>query len=256
MKDNFENQASFSIQSDRYARYRPSYPPELFAYLASVSATQERALDCATGNGQAAIAIADYFAEVVAVDASPEQIQQAIAHPRVRYAVSAAETLDFPARSFDLITVAQALHWFDLPAFYRRVRYLAKPQGAIAVWAYGLPSISPSADAIIQKFLLDPIDPYWGPGNRLIFDRYRSLDFPFVELSPPAFAINVQWTLDQLLGYFGTWSALKRYKASERADPMPALKTELERVWGANQPKTATMDLYLRVGRLPPEKPY
>lgn len=256
MSENLENCNSFALQSDRYAQYRPTYPQALYDYLASLCETRERALDCATGNGQAAIALADYFTEVIATDRSPEQIREAIAHPRVRYTVSAAETLDFPTRSFDLIVVAQALHWFDRPAFYQRVRHLTQPNGAIAVWAYGLFKISPQIDATIQEFLLNPIDFYWAAGNRLIFEQYRSLDFPFIELSPPTFTLTVQWTLDRLLGYVGTWSALKRYQAETRIDLISHLRSKLERVWATDRLQRVTMDLYLRVGRVAGELQY
>ncbi|RMF23982.1 MAG: class I SAM-dependent methyltransferase, partial [Cyanobacteria bacterium J083] len=199
MNNNLSNQDSFSVQSDNYAKYRPHYPATLFAELASLCASKQRALDCATGNGQSAIALTKHFKEVIATDVSQQQIAQAITHPQVSYLVVAAEKLDFPAAYFDLITVAQAIHWFNLPEFYQKVKYIGKPGAIIAAWAYDLFKINNQIDEIIQDILLKPIEAFWAEGNKLISAKYQSIDFPFTEISLPTFQLQVEWNLAQLL---------------------------------------------------------
>jgi SAM-dependent methyltransferase len=254
----------FSSASDRYAAYRPDYPAALFAWLAGLcprsgtsprpgtSTERDTAWDCATGSGQAALGLAPYFRQVVATDASTEQIRHAAPHPGIDYRVAPAEASGLAGHSIDLVTVAQAAHWFDLPRFYAEVARVLKPGGVIALWGYGRMMLPGEMDVPLLHFYADTVGPYWPPERKLIDDAYRSLDFPFAEIQPPAFAIEVEWTLSRLLDYLSTWSAVKRYQAARGHDPLPALMRELEPLWGdASAAKKLQWPLFLRVGRCP-----
>jgi len=239
----------FSSASDRYAAYRPDYPAALFAGLANLCAERELAWDCATGSGQAALGLAPHFRRVVATDASAEQIRHAEPLPAINYRVAPAEASGLADCSADLVTVAQAAHWFDLPRFYAEVSRVLKPGGVLALWGYGRMVLPGKMDAPFLRFYAETVGPYWPPERALIEDAYRSLDFPFAEIQPPPFAIEVEWTLPRLLDYLSTWSAVKCYQAAQGRDPLTALMAELQPVWG--DPETAQKlqwPLFLRVG--------
>lgn len=245
-----DNVHTFSLQSAQYARYRPSYPDALFAYLNRLVQRHDRAWDCATGNGQCAIGCADYFKRVDATDISEAQLRHAVSHPRVRYCVGAAEDAPFESDSFDLIIVAQAIHWFNLERFYRECLRLLRPGGVLAVVGYTFLEVTPEIDGLITENLLSPIDRFWAEGNRLIMNAYRDLPFPFAEIpNVPSFAIEVEWSLEQLLAYLRTWSAVKRYVVEIGSDPVSTLARELKKAWGGSETKTVKMPLVLRVGR-------
>ena len=250
MAAEIENRETFSQGSEAYAKHRPRYPGELFTYLASLCPSHERALDCATGNGQAAVDLAEHFDSVIGIDSSREQIEQAIQHPRVKYCVCRAEELIFTQQRFDLVTIAQALHWFELSSFYNCVKKVTKPGGIIAAWGYGYIMISDEIDKIIDNVLLKRIEPYWAPGNLVILEKYRSIEFPFEEISPPVFGMKIEWNLQQLVGYLGTWSAVKKYSAVEGINPIHTLEKELSRVWKSGEIVTASMELSFRLGRI------
>lgn len=240
----------FSDKSDLYAQARPKYPAPLFRYLAEQSRETTRAWDCGTGSGQAAVALADYFRAVDATDVSREQIANATPHPRVTYAVQPAEATGFPDAAFDLITVAQALHWFDLDKFWPEVRRTLKPGGIFAAWAYGWPHISPAVDAVLQRELLDPIRPYWAEQNRLVWSGYRDIPFPFDELAVPRIEMTLQWNLAELLAYLGTWSATRCYVEANGAGVLDHLSANITVAWGdTDARKPVLMDFYLRAGR-------
>lgn len=241
----------FSSASDRYAAYRPDYPAALFAWLAGLCAEHDLAWDCATGSGQAALGLAPHFRRVVATDASAEQVRHAAPHPLIDYRVAPAEASGLADHGVDLVTVAQAAHWFDLPRFYAEAARMLKPGGAIAVWGYGRMLLPGEMDALFQRFYAETVGPYWPPERALIDDAYCSLDFPFTEIQPPAFAIEVEWTLPRLLDYISTWSAVKRYQAARGHDPLPALLAELRSLWGDPEAARALQwPLFLRVGRV------
>jgi SAM-dependent methyltransferase len=248
----------FSSASDRYAAYRPDYPAALFAWLAGLcprtgtSTERDTAWDCATGSGQAALGLAPHFRRVVATDASAEQIRHAESHPRIAYRVAPAEASGLADRNVDLVTVAQAAHWFDLPRFYAEAAHVLKPGGVIALWGYGRMVLPGEMDALFQRFYAETVGPYWPPERALIDDAYRSLDFPFTEIQPPAFYIEVEWTLPRLMAYLSTWSAVDRYQNARGHDPLPALMTELEPMWGdPGKARCLQWPLFLRVGRNP-----
>jgi SAM-dependent methyltransferase len=196
------------------------------------------------------LGLAAHFRQVVATDASAEQIRHAAPHPAIAYRVAPAEVSGLADHSIDLVTVAQAAHWFDLPRFYAEAARVLKPDGVIALWGYGRMVLPAEMDAPFLRFYAETVGPYWPPERALIDDAYRSLAFPFAEIGAPAFAIEVAWTLPRLLDYLSTWSAVKRYRAAQGRDPLPALSAELAHFWGdARAAKTLQWPLFLRAGR-------
>lgn len=240
----------FSGHAADYTRYRPAYPRALFAWLAQQASGHGLAWDCATGNGQAALGLAEFFDTVIATDASANQIAAASPHPRLRYAVAPAEATALDAHSVDLVTVGQALHWFDFPAFYAEVARVLKPGGVLAAWSYGLMQVSPAIDAAVWR-LYEPITgAYWPPERRYVEAQYRTLPFPCAEITPPPFAMAAPWTLEQLMGYLGTWSAVQRYRQATGRDPLALIADELAVAWGEADTRQVVWPLSLRVGRL------
>lgn len=244
------NIQTFSVQSGHYARHRPAYPARLFAYLSSLSEQHDLAWDCATGNGQAALSAADYFARLEATDISEEQIRHHLPHLRVAYHVCSAEHAPFGANVFDAVFVAQAAHWFNLERFYAEALRVLKPKGVLAVWGYGLFAIEPEIDRALAEDLFKPIDSFWAEGNRQLMRGYATLPFPSAEIQGPAFAMAVEWNLPQLAAYLRTWSAVKRYAAHFGNDPVTQLEATLAPLWGAPEKVRAVhMPLFLKVGR-------
>jgi len=241
----------FSKGAAGYATYRPSYPDALFRWLADQSPARALAWDCGTGSGQAAAGLARYYTRVIATDASAEQLRQAAPVANVEYRVASAERSDLDDHCADVITAATAVHWFDRPRFYAEVKRVAKPGGILAVWIYYLMSIDPAIDAVIYDFYRGPVGPYW-PGERALVDeRYRTIDFPFEELSPPAFAMSADWTLPQVLGYLRTWSAVGRYVEATGSDPIAELAPTLATLWSdPEKSRPVWWPLHARVGRV------
>jgi len=248
-----DNIHTFSQEPGRYARHRPVYPRELFELLNTLAQGHAAVWDCATGSGQAALACADFFERVEATDLSLEQLRHAAPHPRVRYQVCRAEQAPFANESFDLLSVALALHWFDLKQFYAEARRVLKPGGLLAAWGYGFFSIQPEIDSLISRDLFEPLDPFWAQGNRLLMAGYRDLPLPFDEITGlPEFVIRLDWNLEQLLAYLRTWSAVKRYVAEVGSDPVSRLENSLKALWESPaEVKLVQMPLFLKVGRRP-----
>ncbi len=240
----------FSTASERYAAFRPDYPADLYAWLAGQCRERATAWDCATGSGQAARGLAPHFRQIVATDASAEQIRNAMPHAGVDYRVTPAEASGLSDSSIDLVTVAQAAHWFDLPRFYAEVKRVLKPGGVLALWGYGRMVLPGELDASFLRFYAETVGPYWPPERALIDDAYRSLAFPFDAIATPPFAIRVEWTLPRLIAYLSTWSAVKRYQAGRGDDPLPVLQEELAPLWGdPERARALDWPLFLRVGR-------
>jgi SAM-dependent methyltransferase len=242
----------FSGHAADYARARPTYPDALFAWLAAEAPGRALAWDCATGNGQAAVALAAYFEEVFATDASGSQVANAVPHPRVRYAVAPADVVPLADGTVDLVTVAQAAHWFDLPRFFAEAVRVLRPGGLLALWGYGLMRVAPGVDPLIDRFDREIVGPWWPPERRLIDERYASIALPLPDVAPPPFEMHVDWDLEGLLAYVGTWSSVHRHRADRGEDPMLWLRSALAAVWG--EPSTVrrvTWPLFLEVGRRP-----
>jgi ubiquinone/menaquinone biosynthesis C-methylase UbiE len=247
------NIQTFSLGSDQYVKHRPQYPEELFLFLNEISKQHDYAWDCATGNGQAAISCAKYFSHIEATDISVEQIQHCIVHPKINYSVRPAEHTLFDDFSFDLIVVAQAIHWFNQEQFFREAERVLKPNGVLAAWGYGFLEIEYEIDDIITKNLQEPIDRFWASGNRQVMAGYRDLALPFDEINiQKTFAMKVEWNLQQLLAYLRTWSAVKLYSAELGHDPVDQLETKLKTVWKEpDKTKLVQMPLFLKVSRKP-----
>lgn len=252
MAGNFKDH--FSIAASDYARFRPQYPDELFAWLAQQCSQADLAWDCATGNGQAAGALAGYFRAVVASDASSAQIDKAMAHPRVRYWVAPAEASGLPDNSVDLLTVAQAAHWFDLGRFYAEARRVLTPGGVIALWCYGSGYFDlPALQAVFDDFYSNTLGAYWPPERAMIESGYRDLEFPFAEIQVPEFAMHMDLDLPALIGYLGTWSATNRYRQDTGINPLPKLQEAFAEHWGEPESmQRLHWPMHLRVGSCRP----
>jgi SAM-dependent methyltransferase len=241
----------FSAGSAAYAAHRPRYPEALVAFLADVAPARDLALDCACGSGQLSVPLARRFAQVVAMDASAAQIAEATAHPNLTYRTAPAERSGLPEECADLVTVAQAAHWLDLPAFYAEVRRVAKPRGIVALITYGMMEVTSEAGSVVGDFYGRVLDPYWPPERRLVEDGYRGLPFPFAEIAAPPLAIEAALSLDDLVGYVGTWSALREARRATGSDPLPAFREALARAWGEPAARRGIRwPLSLRVGRV------
>ncbi|HYH43912.1 MAG TPA: SAM-dependent methyltransferase, partial [Burkholderiales bacterium] len=157
-----------------------------------------------------------------------------------------------PAASVDLVTVAQAVHWFDFDRFHAEVRRVAVSRAIIAVWCYGMHRLDDAAiDAALDRFYEDVVGPYWPPERRFIDEGYRTIPFPFEEIAPPGFEMVETWSLPRLLGYLRTWSATSRYREVHGTDPVAALGEELAALWGSEgEMKRVRWPLALRVGRV------
>jgi ubiquinone/menaquinone biosynthesis C-methylase UbiE len=240
----------FSARADEYARRRPRYPAALFEYLASVTVSHERAWDCATGNGQAALGLAPYFDEVVATDASQGQLENAVQHPNVIYRQARAEESGLESGSMDIVTVAQAVHWFDVEAFFAEAQRVLKPGGVCAVWTYALTQVSPEVDKIISDFYHNVVGPYWPREFAIVNDGYRSLAFPFEELEHPDLTIELEWTMHDLLAFVATWSPVRRYIEANGDDPIELIREAMGEAWGdPDKPKRVVWPIRMRVGR-------
>jgi len=244
----------FSSVAANYADFRPNYPPALFSWLATLTSGHQLAWDCAAGSGQASLDLTRHFDRVVATDASAPQIAVAQPHPQVEYRVAPAEASGLADASVDLITVAQALHWFDLDRFYTEAKRVLKPAGVIAVWTYGVLLVDdPQINERVQVFYRDTVGPYWPPERRHVETGYRELPFPFPEIAAPSVNMETPWNLPQLLGYLRSWSATGRYVAARGSDPVAALAQELEPLWGdPGRSRAMSWPLSLRVGRQAP----
>ena len=224
----------FSVQAADYAKFRPHYPTELFDYLSDIAPDNEIAWDCATGNGQAAVALASKFRNVIATDASEKQIKNAARHERIDYRVVTAEKSGIDSGKIDIITVAQALHWFALDLFYAEAKRVLKPQGVLAVWGYNLLRIAPDVDNVINHFYEEIVGPYWPPERRVIEKGYAHLAFPFAELDPPQFRMEAYWSLERLQGYLRTWSATQRFIAENLKTQRRRL-SQISKIFGATR---------------------
>ena len=249
----------FSAQSRQYAQYRPTYPQELAAFLARAAPGRDVAWDVATGQGQAARLLTAEFRRVLATDASGAQLASAESCERVEFRVAEAADSGLVDHCADLVTVAQAAHWFDLDTFYAEVRRTLRPQGVVAIWGYVLLQTHDARiDRVVQDFQDTGVGPYWPKGREILEAKYAALPFPFEPVAAPPFFMRVRWTRDDLLGYVGSWSAVARYRqqhseagrSARDSDPIPAFLDELSRVWPREKVIDIEWPLYMRVGRV------
>lgn len=239
----------FSGHAAGYRDARPHYDAALFAWLAAQVRSHKLVWDVGCGNGQASVALAPHFERVIATDPSAQQIANAQACDNVEYRVEPAERSSLADASADVVTVAQALHWFDLEHFYAEVRRVLKPGGLIAVWTYAHTRIAPALDTIVDRLYTDIVGAYWPPERRHTENGYASLPFPFKEMAVPPFALVAQWNLTQFLAYLRTWSSTQRYIKTNGDDPVTALEAEFAMAWGeATQVRAVSWQLAVRAG--------
>ena len=243
----------FSRLAAAYASFRPHYPRALFEFLAGCCPRRELAWDCACGSGQATIDLAQHFNAVLATDASAAQIAAALARANVRYRVADATASGLPSDSTDLVSVAQALHWFDLEPFYAEARRVLRSGGVLAAWSYGVLHVAgEEIERCVQHFYWDTVGAYWPPERRLVEEGYRSLPFAFAEMTAPSFEMQEDWSLPQLIGYVRSWSASARYLEKNAVDPAAVLEAQLAAVWGnADELRRVRWPLSLRMGLKP-----
>lgn len=237
----------FSGHAGDYRQFRPDYPQALFSYLAGIAPTRERAWDCATGNGQAAVSLASWFGDVIATDASAEQVASATVVDGVSYRVASAENSGISTESIDLVTVAQALHWFDLEGFANEVQRVLKPGGILACWTYDLLRITPELDALTAQLYGPVLKEYWPAERKLIDSGYRTITLPLKELPAPDFVMTSRWGLDHLLGYLATWSAVKRCQRATGADAVAQMADQFREAWGDTDKRQVEWPLSVRI---------
>lgn len=242
MKDNF------SAQAVSYAQFRPGYPDALIEYIASFATEKHLALDLATGSGQVAHKLARHFDKVFATDISQKQLAQAAKAENIVYKCEPAESTSFEDNAFDLITVAQAVHWFDFSIFYKEAYRIIKPDGVFAVLGYGLPTTNGRTDKILQHFYRDIVGPYWDAERKFVDEGYRTIPFPFKEIETVDWSESHIWSIEHLTGYLETWSATQHYYKKTGINPVDLIRHELSLVWESTD-KRVTFPLLLRIGR-------
>ena len=242
----------FSKQAKGYAQHRPLYPEAMFNYLASLAPSKETAWDCGTGNGQAALALAESFQRVIATDASAAQIESAFPHERIEYRIEPSEKTTIPSHSVDLITVGTAVHWFDFDPFYAEVFRVGKQNGILAVWTYYFPIIEPEIDHWLEHFYWDTLSGFWPERIHYLEERYVTLPFPFEEIKPPEFEMIATWELDNMAGFLASWSAVRKLVEVQGEAVFDEAIKELERIWKKGTTKREIRwPLHFRIGKLP-----
>ena len=244
MKDNF------STQANSYSKYRPYYPPAMIEYIVSFVSNNNSALDVATGNGQVAGELAQYFKQVYATDISEKQLENAIQADNILYKNERAEHTSFGDSQFDLITVAQAIHWFDFDAFYKEVYRILKPDGVFAVLGYGLFTAEGEVGKLLKHFYEDITGPYWDAERRYLDENYTTIPFPFEEMETKQFVNEFTWTFEQLTGYLETWSAVQHYIKQNKTNPVDLIRDDLKEYWEKGDRKV-TFPLLLRIRTIP-----
>ena len=245
MKENF-----FSPIASDYARFRPTYPPELYAFLAAVAPGRSVAWDCATGSGQAAHGLVAHFERVEATDISGELLAQAVPHAHITLRQADALRSGLGDASVDLVTVANAMHWFHGEAFAQEVRRVLRPGGVIAAWSYAFTEVSPEVDRITRRLHSEIVDDFWIGPNRLVEHGYKDLHFPFAPVVAPAMAMHTRTDLHGLEGYMRTWSASVKYRKHHGVDPVSLVHADLLAAWGdPGQERDVRWQLNLKVGR-------
>jgi ubiquinone/menaquinone biosynthesis C-methylase UbiE len=242
----------FSGHADAYARHRPRYPNEMFAWLASLGAGRARAWDVGTGSGQVAVALAEHVDRVVATDASGDQLAHAMRHERVEYRNEPADRSSLPDASVDLITAGAAAHWFELDGFYREVQRVGKRGSIIALFSYGPRDLADAIDPIVHRFQEEVLAGFWPERIQYVHERYATLPFPFEEIPAPPFSMTAEWSLAELMAFLETWSASQRYLQERGTRATDAIAPELTRAWGddPDRPRLFRCPLFMRAGRV------
>lgn len=242
----------FREQAKLYAEYRPDYPAALFDFVATLAPQRQLAWDCATGNGQAAVALADHFEHVIATDVSAEQISHARPHPRIEYRVAAAEHSGLPDACADVVTITQALHWLNFDRFYAEVRRVLTPGGAIVATVYADAYLDePEINSILQHYSKVVVGPCWPPEREFVDESYRNLPFFFAELPTPQLTLEHHWNLAELAGYLRSWSATVRYTKQHGRNPVDEFEVAMRAHWSKpQQPRLVRWPFVIRAGHV------
>lgn len=241
----------FDRGGEAYARFRPDYPAALAEFLGSISGNRNLAVDVGCGSGQLTTQLADQFEQVIGLDPSADQLAQAKADARILYRCSPAEEMAAPDQRANLVSAAQAAHWFDLPRFYREVRRVCMPDGVLALVSYGMLRLEGALDERFVRFHGQEIGPYWPKERQWVDSGYAGLPFPFDELPTPSLEIRKVWTLEDLLGYISTWSAVRRAREACQEKVLGEFAADLSGLWGNPlQPREVRWPIRLRVGRV------
>ncbi len=241
----------FSGHAEDYSRYRPNYPGALFRWIADRAPGHDSVWDCATGNGQAAEGLATHFRHVYASDASETQIANASSAPNIDYFVATAYRSGLPADSLDVVTTAQALHWFDFHAFYDEAKRVLRDNGLLTAWCYTYPRDGEAISRILKRYWSEIVGPYWPPERKFVDEKYRTIPFPFRDVKHQTFEAVASWDLPRLLGYLGTWSGAKQYARETGEDPVDTIREQLTDLWEAPGVKrTIRWPVHLVSGRV------
>lgn len=241
----------FSGHAGVYAQNRPTYPDELFDYITSFVARKEAAWDCATGNGQAATRLANYFTTVQATDISEAQLSKAVQKANITYQVAPAESTPFPDDTFDLVTIAQAYHWLNWKLFRDEVLRVARDGAVVAAWTYyTMLSDDASLQRLYTHFYNDIIKPYWDYERRYVDDRYQTVEFDYEPLPSQPFHTELKWTKAQFKGYLESWSGVQRYMETHHTSPLALIEEDLNRIWPEGETKAVTFPISLLLGRI------
>jgi SAM-dependent methyltransferase len=245
-----ETKDKFSLQAETYKKFRPVYPDKLYDVILKATPKRNVCWDCATGNGQVAAVLSGHFNKVYATDLSEQQIKHATQKDNIIYSTGRAENSGFPDKQFDLITVAQAMHWFDFDAFGKEANRVLKNDGTICIWGYGPLKMENEVGILVNKFYKDIIGSYWDIERRHIDEGYKNvnLNFNTVEINNE-FAIEENWTIEQLQGYFDSWSSVQNYIAKNGNNPVPDIMKEIKAVWGTQKKIKATLPIFLKIGK-------
>ncbi len=241
----------FSKQSDLYAKYRPTYPHALIDYILGFVDNKHAAWDCATGNGQAALLYVDYFEKIFATDISEKQIANATSHPKIIYSISEAEKTSFADNTFDLITVSQAYHWLQFESFFKEATRVGKNGSIVACWGYKLAVASDEKiDELVKFFYADIVGKYWDAERKFVDAKYETIPFKFERLQSKEFYINVEWNVDELLGYFSTWSSVQHFIKINNSNPIDQVERKIRAHWNDGSKKHFSFQLFLLLGRI------
>jgi len=240
----------FSDHSKIYAAFRPTYPAELYSFILKHVVQRDAAWDCATGNGQVAAELARHFSTVHATDISQQQINEAVHAPNVHYGIAKAEASGFSDAQFDLITVGQAVHWFDIELFYREVKRTGKSHALIAIWGYSNAEVSPEIDELFLAFYHTTVGKYWDDARRHVEAGYSTIPFPFQPIDCPLFHIELFWTLEHFGGYLTSWSATQKFIRENGFDPVPEFLKTIAPHWRPGEVRAVRFPLFLKLGRI------
>lgn len=239
----------FSEHAANYASARPGYPQSMFDFIVKQCQRRHLAWDCATGNGQAALALSPHFDKVIASDASQQQLDEATAADNIHYQCVAAESFTAEPGSVDLVTVAQALHWFNIDLFFQRVDNVLGPGGLLAVWSYELTSVTPAIDCVVQRLYADIVGSYWPAERRLVETAYRDIAFPYAQIPVPTTYMQCDWSSAQFLNYLMSWSATRRYMKDLQANPVDLVRDELLQAWAGEDIRAVRWPLNIKLCR-------